>query len=44
MDLVITAFIIGISFGFILFLIGTGLSLTMGLMKIVNQILNEKLK
>ena len=36
MDLVITAFIIGISFGFILFLIGTGLSLTMGLMKIVN--------
>lgn len=36
MDLVISAFIIGISFGFILFLVGTGLSLTMGLMKIVN--------
>ena len=36
MDLVLTAFIIGISFGFILFLVGTGLSLTMGLMKIVN--------
>ncbi len=29
-------FIIGISFGFILFLLGTGLSLTMGLMRIVN--------
>ncbi len=36
MDLVLSSFIIGISFGFILFLVGTGLSLTMGLMKIVN--------
>jgi branched-chain amino acid transport system permease protein len=35
-DLVLSSFIIGISFGFILFLVGTGLSLTMGLMKIVN--------
>lgn len=36
MEIFLTAFILGISFGFILFLLGTGLSLTMGLMKIVN--------
>jgi branched-chain amino acid transport system permease protein len=36
MDLVLSSIIIGISFGVILFLLGTGLSLTMGLMKIVN--------
>lgn len=36
MDLVLSSLIIGISFGFILFLVGTGFSLTMGLMKIVN--------
>jgi len=36
MDLVISSLIIGLSFGLILFLLGTGLSLTMGLMKIVN--------
>jgi branched-chain amino acid transport system permease protein len=36
MELLISAFVIGISFGAILFLLGTGLSLTMGLMKIVN--------
>ena len=36
MEILITSFIIGISYGFILFLLGTGLSLTMGLMKIVN--------
>ena len=29
-------FLIGISLGFILFLLGTGLSLTMGLMRVVN--------
>ena len=36
MELLISTFVIGISFGAILFLLGTGLSLTMGLMKIVN--------
>ena len=36
MEILLTSFIIGISYGFILFLLGTGLSLTMGLMKIVN--------
>ncbi len=36
MELFISTFVIGISFGAILFLLGTGLSLTMGLMKIVN--------
>jgi branched-chain amino acid transport system permease protein len=36
MEILITSSIIGISYGFILFLLGTGLSLTMGLMKIVN--------
>lgn len=36
MEILLSAFIIGISYGFILFLLGTGLSLTMGLMKIVN--------
>ena len=36
MEILFTSFIIGISYGFILFLLGTGLSLTMGLMKIVN--------
>jgi branched-subunit amino acid ABC-type transport system permease component len=33
---VLSVFLIGISFGFILFLLGAGLSLTMGLMRIVN--------
>ena len=36
MEVIVSAFIIGISYGFILFLLGTGLSLTLGLMKIVN--------
>ncbi|MBA7676167.1 High-affinity branched-chain amino acid transport system permease protein LivH [subsurface metagenome] len=36
MDALLANFLIGISFGFILFLLGTGLSLTMGLMRIVN--------
>jgi branched-chain amino acid transport system permease protein len=36
MDTVLSIFLIGISFGFILFLLGTGLSLTLGLMRIVN--------
>lgn len=36
MDILLANFLIGISFGFILFLLGTGLSLTMGLMRIVN--------
>ena len=36
MEIVLSSFILGISFGSILFLLGTGLSLTMGLMKIVN--------
>lgn len=36
MDTLLANFLIGISFGFILFLLGTGLSLTMGLMRIVN--------
>ncbi len=35
-DVLLVNFIIGISLGFILFLLGTGLSLTMGLMRIVN--------
>jgi branched-chain amino acid transport system permease protein len=33
----LSVFVIGISFGFILFLLGAGLSLTMGLMRIVNM-------
>jgi len=36
MEIVLSSFILGISYGFILFLLGTGLSLTMGLMKIIN--------
>jgi len=36
MDVILLHFLIGISFGCILFLLGTGLSLTMGLMRIVN--------
>ena len=36
MNVFLVNFLIGISFGFILFLLGTGLSLTMGLMRIVN--------
>lgn len=36
MDVLLVYFLIGISFGFVLFLLGTGLSLTMGLMRIVN--------
>ena len=36
MDTLLSIFLIGISFGFILFLLGTGLSLTLGLMRIVN--------
>ena len=36
MDVLPALFLIGISFGFILFLLATGLTLTMGLMRIVN--------
>jgi branched-chain amino acid transport system permease protein len=36
MNVLLANLLIGISFGFILFLLGTGLSLTMGLMRIVN--------
>jgi len=36
MDALLVNLVLGISFGFILFLLGTGLSLTMGLMRIVN--------
>ena len=36
MDVLLAHFLIGISFGFILFLLATGLTLTMGLMRIVN--------
>ncbi len=36
MDTLLLNLLIGISFGFILFLLGTGLTLTMGLMRIVN--------
>jgi len=36
MHIILLNFLIGISFGCILFLLGTGLSLTMGLMRIVN--------
>jgi branched-chain amino acid transport system permease protein len=36
MDILLTNFILGVSFGCILFLLGTGLSLTLGLMKIIN--------
>ena len=36
MEMLISSLILGISYGFILFLLGTGLSITMGLMKIVN--------
>jgi branched-chain amino acid transport system permease protein len=35
-DVIIANFLNGITYGFILFLLGTGLSLTMGLMRIVN--------
>ena len=35
-DVFLAIFLIGISFGSVLFLLGTGLSLTMGLMRIVN--------
>jgi len=35
-DIILSNIVIGISFGFILFLLGTGLSLTMGLMRIIN--------
>jgi branched-chain amino acid transport system permease protein len=37
MDTVLSVFVIGISFGLILFLLAAGLSLTMGLMRIVNM-------
>jgi branched-chain amino acid transport system permease protein len=37
MDTILSVFVIGISFGFILFLLAAGLSLTMGLMRIVNM-------
>jgi len=36
MEMIVSACVIGISYGCILFLLGTGLSLTLGLMKIVN--------
>ncbi len=36
MDALLIQLVLGVSFGFILFLLGTGLSMTMGLMKIVN--------
>ncbi len=36
MEIVLINLALGVSFGFVLFLLGTGLSLTMGLMKIVN--------
>ena len=36
MDAFLVQLVLGVSFGFILFLLGTGLSMTMGLMKIVN--------
>jgi len=36
MDTILTNLVLGISFGCILFLLGTGLSLTLGLMKIIN--------
>jgi len=36
MNVILANLLIGISFGFILFLLGTGLSLTMGLMRVVN--------
>src|SRR4030043_1951541 len=36
MEVLVINLLLGISFGFILFLLGTGLSLTMGLMRIVN--------
>ena len=37
MDMIFSVFLIGISFGLILFLLASGLSLTMGLMRIVNM-------
>jgi branched-chain amino acid transport system permease protein len=37
MDQVLSVFVIGISFGLILFLLAAGLSLTMGLMRIINM-------
>lgn len=37
MDQILSVFVIGLSFGLILFLLATGLSLTMGLMRIVNM-------
>ncbi len=36
MDILLVNFVLGISFGCILFLLGTGLSLTLGLMRVVN--------
>jgi len=36
MDTVLINFVLGVSFGFVLFLLGTGLSLTLGLMRIIN--------
>jgi branched-chain amino acid transport system permease protein len=37
MDKVLSIFVIGLSYGMVLFLVATGLSLTMGLMRIVNM-------
>ena len=37
MDKVLSVFVIGLSYGMVLFLVATGLSLTMGLMRIVNM-------
>jgi branched-chain amino acid transport system permease protein len=37
MDEILSLFVIGLSFGLVLFLLATGLSLTMGLMRIVNM-------
>ncbi len=37
MDKVLSVFVIGLSYGSVLFLVATGLSLTMGLMRIVNM-------
>jgi branched-chain amino acid transport system permease protein len=37
MDKVLSVFVIGLSYGLVLFLVATGLSLTMGLMRIVNM-------
>src|SRR5512139_3028626 len=37
MDKVLSVFVIGLSYGMVLFLVATGLSLTMGLMRIFNM-------